>query len=161
MTVLSVFVKHYTKSQLHYDTRLSHMADRPDKKARGSGWSRCDWRAAICGSLQAQKPKPWSLPGRHQLPHYIQDVVYSTKKLQMSTGEVLQIPNVVRAVLTSRVVALYQNYCCEIEFEHLVRLSLFAMLKVNNPVQSACLLYTFPCVSFLWQCWQVWLTYVD
>ena len=71
------------------------MADGPRKEARSSGLSRCDWRAAICGSVQARQPKTWSLPGLHQLSHYIQDVAYSTKKLQMSTGEVLQIPNVV------------------------------------------------------------------
>ena len=124
------------------------MADRSNKEAHGSGWSRRDWRAAICDSLQARQPKPWSLPERHQLAHYIQDVPYSTKKLQMSTGEVLQIPNVVRTVPSSRMVALYQNYCCEMEFAPLTRSSLFAVLKVSNPVQSACLLYTFSCVFF-------------
>ena len=75
-------------------------------------------------------------------PHYIQDVAYGTKQLQMSTGEVLQIPNVVRTVVSFRMVALYQNYCREMEFEPLARSTLFVVLKVSNPAQSAGLLYT-------------------
>ena len=121
-----------------------------DKEACGSGWSRWlpeEWQPVVHYRLDSQKLDHFlEFTG---CPHYIQDVVYGTKKLQMSTGEVLQIPKVVRTVLSFRMVALYQNYCCKMEFEPLARSTLFAVLKVSNPVQSACFLYTFWCVFSL------------
>ena len=75
-------------------------------------------------------------------------MVYGTKKLEMSNGEVLQIPNLVRTVVSSRMITLYQNYCCKMQFEPLARSTLFAVLKVSNPIQPASLSYTFSRVFF-------------
>ena len=65
-------------------------------------------------------------------PHYLQDVAYGTRKLNMSTGESVKIPDSVRTVINSRLVKLYQMYCREVDFHPLGRSTLFAMLKVNN-----------------------------
>ena len=140
MTVLSVFVKHYTKSQLQQmiPGLTIWRIDQARKHAAvvGAGVSE-ERQSVVRYRLDSQKLDHFL--NFISCPHYIQDVAYGTKKLQMSTGEVLQIP---RTVVSSRMVALYQNYCREMEFEPLARSTLFAVLKVSNPVQSACLLYT-------------------
>ena len=165
MTVLSVFVKHYTKWQLQQmipgltvwriDQARKHAA------AVGAGVNE-EGQSVVCYRLDSQKLDHFL--DFISCPHYIQDVAYGTKKLQMLTGEVLQIPNVVRTVLSSHKVALYQNYCCEMEFEPLARSTFLAVLKVGNPILSACLLCPFSCVCvcvFFSQCWQAWLSYGD
>ena len=44
-------------------------------------------------------------------PSFLQDVAYGTKKLKLSDGDTLEIPNVVRTVIASRLVQLYTSYC--------------------------------------------------
>lgn len=39
-------------------------------------------------------------------PSFLQDVAYGTKKLKLSDGDTLEIPNVVRTVIASRLVQL-------------------------------------------------------
>ena len=65
-------------------------------------------------------------------PSFLQDVLYGTKKLRLSVGDTLEIPNVVRTVIASRLVQLYTSYCFEIEFEPLGRSTLFNILKVSS-----------------------------
>ena len=149
MTVLSVFVKHYTKSQLQQmiPGLTIWRIDQARKHAAVVGAGVNEERESVVRyRLDSQKLDHFL--DFISCPHCIQDVAYGTRKRQMSTGEVLQIPNVVRTVLSSRMVPLYQNYCCEIEFEPLARSTLFAVLKVSNPILSACLLFAFSCVFF-------------
>ena len=42
---------------------------------------------------------------------FLQDVAYGTKILKLSSGEKIDIPNVVRKVISSRLIQLYQAYC--------------------------------------------------
>ena len=139
MTVLSVFVKHYMKTQLQQMIpgltiwRIHQARKHTAVVTAGVNEER---QSVVRYRLDSQKLDHFL--DFISCPHYIQDVAYGTKKLQMSTGEVLQIPNVVRTVLSSRMVALYQNYCCKMEFEPLTRSTLFAVLKVSNPILSAC-----------------------
>ena len=132
MTVLSVFVKHYTKSQLQQmiPGLTIWRIDQARKHAAvvGAGVSE-ERQSVVRYRLDSQKLDHFL--DLISSPHYIQDVAYGTKKLQMSTGEVLQIPNVVRTVVSSRMVALYQNYCREMEFEPLARSTLFAVTLYN------------------------------
>ncbi|PFX17475.1 hypothetical protein AWC38_SpisGene18211 [Stylophora pistillata] len=131
MTLLSVFVKHYTKSQLQQMipglTIWREDQSRKHAAVVGAGVTE-GWQYLVRYRLDSQKLDHFL--DFISCPHYIQDVAYGTKKPQMSIGEVLQIPDVVRTVLSSRMVALYQNYCCETEFEPLARSTLFAVLKV-------------------------------
>ncbi|KAK3739696.1 hypothetical protein QZH41_009167, partial [Actinostola sp. cb2023] len=55
------------------------------------------------------------------------------------SGEVIEIPNLVRTILSSRMVMLYQTYCKEINFEPLGRSTLFTILKVCAASQKKCL----------------------
>ena len=63
-------------------------------------------------------------------PSFIQDVAYGTKTLKLSNGEKIDIPNVVRTVIASRLIQLYQSYCVETSFKPLGRSTLFNILKV-------------------------------
>ena len=98
-TILSIFVKHYTKSQLlklvpglsiwRIDQARKHAAKIDGGVNEGK-------EPVIRYRLDANKVD-------HFLdfissPNYIQDVAYGMRKMRMSTGEVLEIPNLVRTV---------------------------------------------------------------
>ena len=63
---------------------------------------------------------------------FLQDVKYGTKKLKLSDGDTLEIPNVVRTVIASRLVLLYTLYCSETGFQPLSQLMLFNILNVSS-----------------------------
>ena len=63
-------------------------------------------------------------------PSFLQDVAYGTRTLKLSNGEKIEIPNVVRTVISSRLIQLYQTYCVEASFKPLGRTTLFNILKV-------------------------------
>ena len=65
-------------------------------------------------------------------PSFLQDVAYGTKQLRLSDGDTLEIPNVVRTVIASRLVQLYTSYCSETGFEPLGRSTLFNILQVSS-----------------------------
>ena len=67
-------------------------------------------------------------------PSFLQDVAYGTKHLKLSTGERIEIPSVVRTVISSRLVQLYLKYCTESGFEPMRRSTLFSVIKVSLPV---------------------------
>lgn len=64
-------------------------------------------------------------------PNYLQDVAYGTKFLKLSSGETIEIPNVVRTVTVTRLVDLYVSFCREEQFVPLGRSTLFTMLQVH------------------------------
>ena len=63
-------------------------------------------------------------------PSFLQDVAYGTKTVKLSSGEKLEIPNVVRTLIASRLVQLYQTYCQESGFVAMPRSTLFNIIKV-------------------------------
>ena len=67
-------------------------------------------------------------------PSFLQDayVAYGTKTLKLSDGQRLEIPDVVRAVVASRLIKLYFSYCSEVGFEALYRSTLFSVLQVSS-----------------------------
>ena len=135
MTILSIFVQQYSKSKL---------------KAMVPGLT--TWRidqarkhSATVGEGVYEEREPvvrYRLDGEkvdHFLdfissPHYLQDVAYGTRKLKMSTGESIEVPDMVRTVISSRLVNLYQSYCREVDFYPLGRSTLFSILKVKYTV---------------------------
>ena len=64
-------------------------------------------------------------------PEFLQDVAYGTKTLKLSHGAKLEIPNVVRSVISSRIIDLYLAYCTETGFSALKRTSLYSILQVR------------------------------
>lgn len=65
-------------------------------------------------------------------PTFLQDVAYGTKTIKLSSGEKIEIPNVVRTVVASRLIQLYQSYCKEYEFAPLGQSTLFNIVKVRR-----------------------------
>lgn len=64
-------------------------------------------------------------------PEFVQDVAYGTKTIKLSHGEKLTIPNVVRTVIASRIIELYEGYCKETNFQPLGRSSLYSIIQVS------------------------------
>ncbi|CAG2239924.1 unnamed protein product [Mytilus edulis] len=62
-------------------------------------------------------------------PTFHQVSSFGTKELKLSSGEVLQIPEVVRTACHSSIVDTYMSYCKETEFEPLSRATLFNILS--------------------------------
>jgi hypothetical protein len=44
-------------------------------------------------------------------PTFVQEVAYGTRKLKLFSGEKIEIPNVVRNIITSRILKQYTAYC--------------------------------------------------
>ncbi|XP_064653010.1 uncharacterized protein LOC135503381 [Lineus longissimus] len=63
-------------------------------------------------------------------PEFVQDVAYGTRTMKLSNGEKIEIPNIVRTTIVSRVVQLYQAYCEETDFHPLQRSTLFSIIQV-------------------------------
>ena len=57
-------------------------------------------------------------------PSFFQDVAYGTRTLDLERGQSLEIPNVVRTVISSHLVRMYLNVCVESNFEPLRRSTL-------------------------------------
>mgnify|MGYP001799739587 FL=1 len=49
-------------------------------------------------------------------PHVIQDLPFGHRYLRLSSGKVLETPNVIRTMIPNRLVKQYQAYCEETEF---------------------------------------------
>ena len=67
-------------------------------------------------------------------PHYLQNVAFGTRKLKMSTSESIEVPDIGRTLISSRMVKLYQSYCRKVDFYPLGRSTLFSILKVKYTV---------------------------
>ena len=63
-------------------------------------------------------------------PSFLQDVAYGTRTLKLENGQSLEIPNMVRTVISSHLVRMYLNFCEESNFEPLRRSTLFNIIKV-------------------------------
>ena len=68
-----------------------------------------------------------------QSPHIITDIPFGERKLKLSSGEKVTVPDVIRNIIPSRIVAQYLAYCEETidadEFKPLAPSSLFAILQ--------------------------------
>ena len=64
-------------------------------------------------------------------PSVLQDVAYGTRTLKLESGESLEIPNMVRTVISSHLVRMYLNFRAESNFEPLGCSTLFNIIKVR------------------------------
>lgn len=64
-------------------------------------------------------------------PEYLQDVLYGTKSMKLSSGQTVSIPNVVRTVIHSRLIQTYISYCLDADFIPLSEITLFRVLEVS------------------------------
>ncbi|CAH3161487.1 unnamed protein product [Pocillopora meandrina] len=68
-------------------------------------------------------------------PYFYQDVPFSTRKLRLSSGEKITMPNVIRKVTRSTMVKQYLQFSEEEQFESLSRSTLFRILEVREASQ--------------------------
>ena len=68
-------------------------------------------------------------------PYFYQDVAFGTRNLELESGEILTMPNVVRTVTRSTMIALYISLCKDEEFEALSRSTLYRILAVRKSSQ--------------------------
>ena len=68
-------------------------------------------------------------------PYFYQDLSFSTRKLRLSSGEKITMPNVIRKVTRSTMVKQYLQFCEEEQFEPLSRSTLFRILEVRKASQ--------------------------
>ena len=69
-------------------------------------------------------------------PYFYQDVAFGTRKLKLSNGEKITMPNVIRKVTRSTMVRQYLQLCEEEQFEPLSRATLFRVLEVREASQQ-------------------------
>ena len=50
-------------------------------------------------------------------PHLVQDLPFGQKYLKLSTGDTIEVPNVIRSMIPQRVVQQYKQYCAETNFK--------------------------------------------
>ena len=63
-------------------------------------------------------------------PHMIQDFPFGGKKIMLSNKEVLEVPNVVRNMISERIIKHYNTYCAEVNATLLSRSTLIRILQV-------------------------------
>ena len=129
--ILSLFVNQHTKTQLikmipgltiwRIDQARQHA------KNEGSG------KPVDIPKIQRSRLDPLKVD--HFLdfissPVFHQDVAFGTKTIKLS-NENIEIPNMVRTVISTRIVSLYQSFCKENDFQPLGKSTLFNILSVS------------------------------
>ncbi|XP_031575425.1 uncharacterized protein LOC116309034, partial [Actinia tenebrosa] len=62
-------------------------------------------------------------------PHLVQDLPFGQKHLTLSSGKVLEVPNVIRTMIPRRIVQQYSRYCEETNFHPLSDSTMFRILS--------------------------------
>jgi len=65
-------------------------------------------------------------------PYFHQDVAFGMRKLKLESGEVIEMPNVIRTVTRSTMIKQYQQYCQENNVQPLSRATLYRILEVRQ-----------------------------
>ena len=133
--ILSLFVSDYSKTELL--ELIPGLTKWRIDEARRHAFKNKPGQAIDPPTLQRTRLDPVKVD--HFLdfissPSFLQDVAYGTKHLKLSTGERIEIPSVVRTVISSRLVQLYLKYCTESGFEPMRRSTLFSIIKVSHYV---------------------------
>ncbi|KAK3736988.1 hypothetical protein QZH41_015633, partial [Actinostola sp. cb2023] len=135
--ILSIFVKDYSKSELL--SLIPGLTIWRIDEARKHANRNIPGQLIEPPTLQRCRLEPSKVD--HFLdfissPSFLQDVADGTKSIKLSDGQKLEIPNVVRTVIASRLIHLYQSYSAESGFSPLGRSTLFNILKVCTASQK-------------------------
>ena len=138
LQILSVFVTDYSKTELL--SFLPGLTKWRIDEARKHAVCTSPGRFIEPPALQRRRLDPVKVD--HFLdfissPSFLQDVAYRTKTLRLSDGKTIEIQNVVRTVVASRLTHLYQSYCSESGFESMGRSTLLNILKVTRANMSS------------------------
>ena len=61
--------------------------------------------------------------------HVVQDLPFGEKVLNLSTGESLKVPNVIRMMIPQRIIQQYEQFCVETGYSPLCRSTMRAILS--------------------------------
>ena len=67
-------------------------------------------------------------------PHIVQDLPFGEKNLKLSSGQLIAVPNVIRAMIPQRIVKQYKQYCLETNF---VPFSESTMLRILSECKAS------------------------
>lgn len=62
-------------------------------------------------------------------PHLVQDLPFGEKNLELSSGKIITVPNVICTMIPERIVTQYIQYCTETNFKALSRSTLLRILQ--------------------------------
>jgi len=62
-------------------------------------------------------------------PHLVQDLPFGQKKLKLSSGEVIEVPNVIRTMVPQRIARQYSQFCQETSFKPFSERTILRVLK--------------------------------
>ena len=75
-------------------------------------------------------PKQWDhFLGFITSPHLLQDLPFGEKHLQLSSGKVITVPNIIRIMIPERIVMQYKQYCCETNYKPFSRSTMLRILS--------------------------------
>ncbi|KAL9954429.1 hypothetical protein ACROYT_G041966 [Oculina patagonica] len=61
-------------------------------------------------------------------PHLVQDLPFGEKHLQLSSGKIITVPNIIRTMIPERIVMQYMQYCSENSFKPFSRSTMLRIL---------------------------------
>ena len=62
-------------------------------------------------------------------PHFVQDLPFGEKHLQLSSGKIITVPNIIRIMIPERIVMQYKQYCCETNYKPFSRSTMLRILS--------------------------------
>ena len=62
-------------------------------------------------------------------PHLVQDLSFGEKHLQLSSGKIITVPNIIRTMIPERIVMQYTQYCCETNYKPFSRSTMLRILS--------------------------------
>ena len=68
-------------------------------------------------------------------PYFYQDVAFGMRTMTLNSGEKIEMPNIIRTVTRSTIIAQYQKYCEEEKFVPISRSTMFRILEVREASQ--------------------------
>lgn len=130
LKLLAVFVQHFTKTQLKEMVPGLTTWKIEEARKYADDWDLFEPKGTVI-RYRLDEKKVDHFIDFISSPYYLQDVAYGTRKIRLSNGEVIEIPNMVRTVINARMIKLYKSYCQEVDVVPLGRSMLFSILKVN------------------------------
>ena len=78
-------------------------------------------------------------------PHVVQDLPFGQRYLYLSSGKVLETPNIIRTMIPHRIVRQYQQYCEETNFKPFSSNTMLRILSACSATVRAGLYYSRRC----------------
>ena len=92
-------------------------------------------KKSISHRVRIDKVKLDHFPTFVDRPYFYQDVAYGQRTLKLESGERLAMPNIIRTVTMSTMIAQYLAFCEDDGFQPLSHATMYRVLKVREASQ--------------------------